>query len=96
MNTFEKFYVECRGEKHDVFSFNYNLFFANVSKKKMEDRLKVDLLLQLDATLYMNLGSDSTKTEKEEVRKRSRSIYREIKKYNEPMGRSFLEHQDKT
>ena len=43
----------------------------------------------------MMLGSGATKSEKAEVRKKSRMIYREIKKYDKATGESFLKHQDK-
>ena len=39
---------------------------------------KVDSLLEIDANMYTNLGIDSTKTEKKEVKAISRKIYKAI------------------
>ena len=39
---------------------------------------KVDALLEIDAVMYTNLGIDSTKTEKKEVKAISRKIYKAI------------------
>ena len=39
---------------------------------------KVDSLLEIDAIMYTNLGIDSTKTEKKEVKAISRKIYKAI------------------
>ena len=39
---------------------------------------KVDSLLEIDAIMYTNLGIDSTKTEKKEVKVISRKIYKAI------------------
>ena len=56
---------------------------------------KIDMLLELDATQYCNLGIDSTKQQKEEVKKNSRYIYKAIAKLNSSMAKRFLYHQDK-
>ena len=45
------------------------------------DRMKIDALLEIDCNNYANLGIDSTKAEKLEVKKQSRQIYRAIKNY---------------
>tara|TARA_R110000751_G_scaffold193949_2_gene299419 strand:- start:3693 stop:3923 length:231 start_codon:yes stop_codon:yes gene_type:complete len=58
------------------------------------DKRKVDILLAMDASQYTNLGLDSTKKEKEQVRSNSRYIYKTIKKIDEPLGVLFLKHQD--
>jgi hypothetical protein len=55
---------------------------------------RIDQLLFEDANMYTNLGSDSTKSEKEEVKKNSRAIYRAIKELDEPTGKLLLQHQD--
>ena len=44
--------------------------------------------------MYTNLGSDSTKTEKQEVKKNSRIIYRAIKDLDQETGKLLLQHQD--
>ena len=43
-------------------------------------RRKIDSLLEMDAEIYCNLGSESTKTERLEAKKQSKAIYRAIKK----------------
>lgn len=39
---------------------------------------KIDELLEIDANMYTNLGIDSSKNEKENVKKISRKIYKAI------------------
>lgn len=56
---------------------------------------KINRMLKIDATQYTNLGSDSTKSEKEIVKKNSKYIYKVISRINPEIGRQFLEHQDK-
>ena len=55
---------------------------------------RIDQLLFEDANMYTNLGSNSTKADKEEVKKNSRAIYRAIKDLDEPTGKLLLQHQD--
>ena len=55
---------------------------------------RINQLLELDATMYTNLGSDSTKAEKLEVKKNSRIIYRAIKDLDLETGKLLLQHQD--
>lgn len=63
--------------------------------KSISIRQKIDRLLELDAINYTNLGSESTKTQREEVKKESRFIYRAIKTLDVDLGNLFLQHQDK-
>lgn len=46
----------------------------NWSKKR-----RIDQLLEIDATMYMYLGSNATKSDKKAVKQRSRFIYKLIK-----------------
>lgn len=55
---------------------------------------RVNELLEIDAIMYTNLGSDSTKAEKQEVKKNSRIIYRAIKDLDFETGKLLLQHQD--
>jgi hypothetical protein len=55
---------------------------------------RINQLLELDAIMYTNLGSDSTKAEKLEVKKNSRIIYRAIKDLDLETGKLLLQHQD--
>ena len=62
--------------------------------KTWTDKNKIDELLRIDCNLYANLGSDSTKTDKETVKKKSRIIYKLIKTIDSVMGESFLYAMD--
>lgn len=55
---------------------------------------RINQLLEIDAIMYTNLGSDSTKAEKQEVKKNSRIIYRAIKDLDFETGKLLLQHQD--
>ena len=45
--------------------------------------------------MYTNLGSDSTKTQVQDVKKKSRAIYRAISKIDSSDGKKLLYHMDK-
>jgi len=60
----------------------------------ISDRDKIDKLLQIDATQYTNCGSESTKSEKAEVKRNSKYIYKTIKKIDNSLGSMFLKHLD--
>ena len=62
--------------------------FKSWSKKK-----KIDTLLAIDADLYCNLGSESSKSEIEAVKVQSRKIYRIIKSIDEYSGKLLLRHE---
>jgi hypothetical protein len=64
--------------------------FSTWSLKK-----KIDTLLRIDCIMYTNLGIDSTKSERLETKRRSRSIYKAIKKLDEVTGRALLISEDK-
>ena len=51
---------------------------------------KIDALLELNANIFCNLGTDSTKTEVSEAKLTSRHIYRIIKKYDYDLGQMCL------
>ena len=67
----------------------------NILAEQITDNQKIDKLLELDCNMYTNLGSDSTKTEKQEVKRMSRKIYKAIQGINEPVGKSLLQAMDK-
>ncbi len=56
----------------------------------LTDKQKLDELLRMDAAMYVNLGTESTKEERHEVKSRSRLIYRTIKAIDMEMGDLFL------
>ena len=67
----------------------------NILAQELTDKEKIDKLLELDCNLYTNLGTDSTKTEKQEVKRMSKKIYRAIQTISEPIGKSLLQSIDK-
>jgi len=67
----------------------------NIINKDITDTEKISELLELDCDMYTNLGIDSTKTEKQEVKRMSRKIYKAIQTINEPVGKSLLQAMDK-
>jgi len=67
----------------------------NIINKNTSDTEKISELLELDCDMYTNLGIDSTKTEKQEVKRYSRKIYKAIQGINEPIGKSLLQAMDK-
>ena len=75
--------------------FNTDTIDKIVGYKTIKKKIKIDRLLEIDANQYTTLGVDSTKTEKEEVKKNSRYIYRAISKLNKELGTKFLQFQDK-
>lgn len=68
------------------------LRIAEAYQKTVRER--IDQLLEMDAIQYTNLGSDSSKVEKAEVKKNSRLIYKAIKDIDKYMGESLLNHLD--
>lgn len=67
----------------------------NILKQQITDKEKIDKLLELDCNLYTNLGIDSTKSEKQEVKRMSKKIYKAIQSISEPIGKSLLQAIDK-
>jgi len=67
----------------------------SILAEQITEKHKIDKLLELDCNLYTNLGLDSTKTEKQEVKRMSRKIYKAIQGINEPIGKSLLQAMDK-
>jgi hypothetical protein len=68
------------------------LKIAEAYQKTVRER--IDQLLEMDATQYTNLGVNSTKAEKAEVKKNSKVIYKAIKDLDEYTGKLLLEHLD--
>ena len=63
-----------------------------MSYKTYSDKKKIDSLLEMDADLYCNLGSDSTKKDKYEVEKVSRKIYKAIADLDKIQGLRYLQY----
>lgn len=55
---------------------------------------RTDLLLKLDCDLYTNLGIDSSKEEKEEIKEISKFIYTRIALIDETSGKILLKAID--
>jgi hypothetical protein len=47
--------------------------------KRLSKKKRIDALLEMDATMYMHLGLNATKSDKKVVKQRSRFIYKLIK-----------------
>ena len=96
MSDFETKFGKFRGKGFNVFELDVQGFCDKIlSYKTLTDRKKIDYLLELDAVMYVNQGCDSTKSEKVETKKKSRVIYRHIKKIDSSLGGQLLIHQDK-
>ena len=54
-----------------------------------------DELLKLDAIQYTNLGVDSSKTEKKEVKANSKYIYKKIEEIDPESGKHLITSMDK-
>ena len=55
---------------------------------------RTDAILEMDAISYTNLGTDSSKTEKNKVKSDSKYLYKLIKGFNETDGKLLLNHLD--
>lgn len=62
--------------------------------KSWSDRRKIDSLLEMDCIMYTELGVDSTKKERDEVKKMSRKIYKAIKSIDPLIGGPMLSSMD--
>lgn len=58
------------------------------------DKKKIDELFRIDCYMYTNLGIDSAKKEIEEVRKKSKYIYRVINKIDKVLGKELMYNID--
>jgi len=96
MSSFETRFGKYRGERFNIFQLDVQGFCDKIlSYKTLTDKQKIDSLLELDAVMYVNQGIDSTKSEIAETKKKSRVIYRHIKKIDSSLGGQLLIHQDK-
>jgi hypothetical protein len=58
------------------------------------DKKKISELFRIDSYMYTELGKDSTKTERDNVRKKSRYIYKAIHKIDTKLGKELIHHID--
>lgn len=75
-------------------SYGYEDIDKIVEFKTWKTRKKIDELFRIDSYMYANLGTDSTKTEKEAVKKKSRAIYKAISKINPQLAKELIYHMD--
>jgi len=61
-----------------------------VFEEPLNDKETIDALLHIDAKMYANMGTDTSKAEKESVRRASAFIYRLIKGIDSEKGQKFL------
>ena len=66
-----------------------------VEDTAMTDKEKIDELLRVDAIIYCNLGTDSTRKERDEATRYSKKIYNCIKAIDNEMGETFIRLIDK-
>ena len=62
--------------------------------KTWTDKQKINKLLEIDCSLYAHLGIDSTKEEKDDVKRKSKIIYRLIKSIDKKLGDELLYTMD--
>ena len=55
---------------------------------------RTDSILELDANQYTNLGTESSKSERNKVKADSKFLYKQIKGFNEIDGNLLLNHLD--
>lgn len=76
-------------------SYGYEDIDRIIDFKTWTTRKKIDELFRIDTYMYTNLGTDSTKLEKEAVKKKSRAIYKAISKINPEVGKNLIYQMDK-
>jgi hypothetical protein len=64
--------------------------FSTWSKRK-----KIDELFRIDSYMYTNLGTDSTKKEREDVMRKSKYIYKAIQRIDKNLAKELIYHMDR-
>lgn len=62
-----------------------------VFEEALSDKETIDQLLHIDAQMYANTGSDTSKAEMESIRRASAFIYRLIKGIDYDKGQRFIQ-----
>ena len=65
-----------------------------VKYKTWSDKKKIDTLLEMDALMYCDMGTESSKTYKNNVKKKSRKIYYAIKQVDSELGGKLIQAMD--
>ena len=63
--------------------------------KSWSNKEKEDELLRIDCAMYTYLGTESTKQDREQVKKNSRTIYRALKNINPQLSEHLMTAIDK-
>lgn len=67
----------------------------NIAKDfELSVKERTDKILELDANQYTNLGTESSKSERNKVKADSKFLYKQIKGFNEIDGNLLLNHLD--
>ena len=74
--------------------YNYEDIEKILDFKSWTNKRKIDELLRIDCNMYTNMGSDSSKKERQDTKKRSKTIYRSISKIDESIGNSLVRAMD--
>ena len=74
--------------------YNKEIINKILQYKSISNKEKISRMLAIDANQYCNLGIDSTKQQKKQVKINSRYIYKAIQKIDYEMGSKFLLYQD--
>jgi len=74
--------------------YNYEDVDKIVEFKSWKDKKKISELFRIDSYMYTNLGTDSTKSEREAVKRKSKYIYRAIAKIDPKIGKEMLYFMD--
>ena len=62
-----------------------------VFEEALSDKEAIDQLLKIDAQMYANTGTDTTKAEMESIKRASAFIYRLIKGIDPEKGQRFIQ-----
>jgi CRISPR/Cas system CSM-associated protein Csm2 small subunit len=62
--------------------------------KTWSNKKKIDTLLFIDCTLYTNLGKESTQTERQSTKIKSKRLYKAIGKIDASIGKQILNSLD--
>lgn len=65
-----------------------------VEFKSWSDKKKISELFRIDSYMYTNLGTDSTKSDREKVKRKSKYIYRAISRIDPKIGKEMLYFMD--
>jgi|TARA_R110001592_G_scaffold96492_4_gene277102 hypothetical protein len=74
--------------------YKYNDIEKVLEFKTWSNKRKIDELFRIDCEMYTNLGTDSTKTEREKVKAKSKAIYRTVAKIDPKCGKHLLFSMD--